>query len=61
MKNIEISEDAKDLISRLLLPNPAERLGSGYRAELSFRALKEHPFFCGLDIDKIFSREPPSF
>lgn len=49
------------MVSRLLVTNPLERLGSGYREDLSFKALKEHPFFDGLDIDNIFSLQPPHF
>ncbi|CAD8063553.1 unnamed protein product [Paramecium sonneborni] len=44
-----MSEDARDLIKRLLIRDPAQRLGSKNDAE----DLKQHPFFKDINWDKI--------
>ena len=44
-KNIEISEEAKDLIKKLLIKKQDLRLGS----EGGFQTIKNHPFFKGFD------------
>ena len=47
-----VDRDALDLIQRLLVKNPEERLGWGGQ----FNGLKKHPFFSGIDfsnLDKI--------
>ena len=44
-KNIETSEEAKDLIKKLLIKNQDLRLGS----EGGFQTIKNHPFFKGFD------------
>ena len=36
-------------------------MGSCSREELSFKALKSHPFFKDIDVDSIFSSVPPDF
>lgn len=54
-----ITESAIDLIKKLLVKTPEERLGSGTNEELSFKQLKAHPYFKGLDIDNIFSLPVP--
>jgi len=59
MKNEEITEDAIDLIKKLLIKNPDDRLGSGTREELTYAKLKAHPYFKGLDVDNIFSMSVP--
>jgi hypothetical protein len=38
---------------------PEERLGSGMTEELSYAKLKAHPYFKGLDVDKVFSMPVP--
>ncbi len=46
----DIPEEAKDLISRLLVKNPKLRLGNGPEgSDIDFKALKRHPFFKDLD------------
>ncbi|OQR95477.1 3-phosphoinositide-dependent protein kinase, partial [Thraustotheca clavata] len=49
-----LSQEAKDIIVKLLKPNPAERLGAD-----SFQALKDHPFFMGIDFDRHMQTSPP--
>lgn len=41
-----IAQNAKDLLSRLLVVNPKLRLGSG---DSDASEIKEHPFFVGTD------------
>ncbi|KAI9227783.1 MAG: phosphoinositide-dependent protein kinase 1 3-{5--1h pyrrol-3-Yl}-N-(2-piperidin-1-Yl-ethyl)-benzamide complex, partial [Piptocephalis tieghemiana] len=50
-------EDAKDLVSSLLTLHPEARLGS--QAKGGVRAIKEHPFFQGIDWDHIWKISPP--
>lgn len=50
--------DAKDLIQRLLVLDPKERLGSSETGGVE--ALKEHPFFANVDWENIWqSKAPP--
>lgn len=58
-KNQDISEEAIDLIKKLLKKNPDERLGSGKTPELTYLKLKEHPFFKGFNVDKVFELSIP--
>ncbi|KAG6902951.1 hypothetical protein C0995_009343 [Termitomyces sp. Mi166 len=46
--------DAADLVRRLLLVEPADRLGAGNTADL-----KKHPFFNDIDWDKIWEEPHP--
>ncbi|KAI3916593.1 hypothetical protein MKW98_026335 [Papaver atlanticum] len=50
------SEEAKDLIDKLLHTDPSQRLGAGPQG---YVALKIHPFFSGVDWDNIRSQTPP--
>ncbi|GAB4821386.1 hypothetical protein N2152v2_008432 [Parachlorella kessleri] len=52
----QVSEEARDLILRLLVPEPSQRLGSQDLAEL-----RAHPFFAGVDWDNLRSQPAPSF
>jgi serine/threonine protein kinase len=46
----DLPEEAKDLITRLLVKNPKERLGNGPEGSATdFKALKSHPFFKDLE------------
>jgi len=50
-----ISKDAADLIKKLLEPDPKKRIGTeGGAAEV-----KKHPFFNGVNFDKIKVMDPP--
>lgn len=49
------SDETKDLISKLLVKDPLQRLGAGdLGSSNDFNSLKSHPFFHGLDFEKIF-------
>ena len=43
-----VPEDAKDLISKLLVIDPSKRLGSG-EWDKGYPSIKNHPFFSGID------------
>ena len=51
--NIIISEDAKDVIKRLLSKKPAERLGSAKDVE----EVMNHPFFKPIEVEKLLKKE----
>ena len=48
-KRIALSEDAKDIIKKLLEKNPKKRLGS----QKGIEEIKSHPFFSNIDFDLI--------
>ncbi|ETV86664.1 AGC/AKT protein kinase [Aphanomyces astaci] len=48
------SEDAKDLLTKLLLKDPAKRLGSGPSGA---QEIMDHPFFASIDWDKLLRKE----
>ncbi|KRX10058.1 Protein kinase-like domain [Pseudocohnilembus persalinus] len=50
-----ISDQAKDLIIKLLNRNPKKRLGYATDGE----EIKKHPFFDGLDWDKVYNKQYP--
>uniref|UniRef100_K3WA35 non-specific serine/threonine protein kinase n=1 Tax=Globisporangium ultimum (strain ATCC 200006 / CBS 805.95 / DAOM BR144) TaxID=431595 RepID=K3WA35_GLOUD len=51
---------ARDLIDRILLQEPKERLGAGTDEEGNgYSALKSHPFFDGIDWANLGSTQPP--
>ena len=52
-KKIQVSDSAKDLLSKLLIKNQDDRLGS----KKGFDEIKEHPFFKGFDFDKLLKKE----
>ena len=56
-KRISLSEDAKDIIKKLLDKNPQKRLGS----QKGLEEIKNHPFFQGIDFDLILQKKvkPP--
>jgi serine/threonine protein kinase len=45
-----MSDSAKDILSKLLVRDPKDRLGSGDRDAAE---LKEHPFFVGIDWEEL--------
>jgi serum/glucocorticoid-regulated kinase 2 len=52
-RNIPISSDCHDLITRLLDKNPSNRLGS----KRGFNEIKSHSFFSSMNIEAIFNRK----
>ena len=50
---VSISDDAKDLITKLLDKNPSKRFGKNS----GFKEIKEHPFFKGIDFDEILNKK----
>jgi len=49
-----VPSDVCDLIQRLLVQNPTNRLGSNR----NFKALKSHPFFKGINFDSLHTQVP---
>ncbi|KAK3813799.1 MAG: kinase-like domain-containing protein, partial [Linnemannia elongata] len=56
-----ISTNAQDLIQRFLDKNPKTRLGSGPSGAEAVAQIKAHPFFKGIDFDRLKTRDvtPP--
>lgn len=56
-----ISQNAQDLIQKLLDKNPKTRLGSGHNGAEAVAAIKAHPFFHGIDFVRLATRDvtPP--
>ena len=52
-KRIQLSENAKDLIKKLLIKKQDKRLG----AEKGFEEIKSHPFFQGFDFDALLAKK----
>ena len=55
-KRISLSEDAKDVIRKLLEKNPKKRLGS----QSGIEEIKKHPFFASIDFDLIVEKKIPA-
>ena len=53
---VSMSDEAKNIIVHLLNRNPSRRLGAGADGA---NEIKRHPFFKGLDFDKVARREIP--
>lgn len=53
-----LSDNAKDLLSKLLVKDPEERLGAG---ESDSQEIKDHPWFANISWDDIYnkSQKPP--
>lgn len=49
-----ISKDAQDLIAQLLIKDPSNRIGNRARGVAE---IKQHPFFAGMDWDKLHDRK----
>ena len=59
--NVNITEEAKDLISKILVKEPSKRLGAGEKGtEYDINHLKAHPFFKGIDWDNLHNMTPPN-
>ena len=55
-----MSLQVRDLVESLLRIEPSERLGSGDMAEHgAYLAIKQHPFFRGLQFDQLHQTSPP--
>lgn len=57
--NDNITEEAKDLIRKLLVKIPEKRLGSNEGEGLMFSDLKAHPFFNNINFQTLFTQEVP--
>lgn len=56
----DVPEPAKDIIRKLLVLNPLERLGGGHSGSGNeLDKLRAHPFFTGIDFSSIITQEPP--
>ncbi|TYZ69160.1 hypothetical protein PybrP1_004269 [[Pythium] brassicae (nom. inval.)] len=53
-----VPEDARDLIRRLLVQEPSERIGAS-QDEAGYAELKNHPFFDGVDWDALETQVAP--
>ena len=59
--NVQIPEEAKDLISKILVKDPNKRLGAGEKgSEYDITHLKNHPYFKGIDWDNLHNLTPPN-
>jgi serine/threonine protein kinase len=59
--NVKIPEEAKDLIKKILVKDPATRLGAGETgSEYDIAHLKNHPFFKGINWDNLHNLTPPN-
>ena len=58
---VNIPEEAKDLIIKILVKDPLKRLGAGEPGtEYDINHLKSHPFFNGIDWDNLPNMSPPN-
>ena len=55
-KNINIPEEAKDLIQKILIKDPTKRIGYGSK---DYKEIKDHPFFKGINFDNLFEEPIP--
>ena len=54
--NINIPEEAKDLISKIFIKDPSKRIGYN---SYDYTEIKNHPFFKGINFDNIKNEQPP--
>ena len=60
-QNVAISENAKDLIKKILVKDPSKRLGAGEpNTDLDLEHLKKHPFFKGIKWKNIINQNVPN-
>ena len=60
-EKIKISEEAKDLITKILVKEPTKRLGAGEPgSEYDISHLKSHPFFKGINWKDLHNLTPPN-
>ena len=59
---VDVDRQAADLIGKLLVAEPEDRLGCGPEGhEAGFAAIKAHPFFAGVDWANLRAAEAPKF
>ena len=59
--NVNIPEEAKDLITKILVKDPNKRLGAGETGtEYDIKHLKQHPYFKGIIWDNLHNIIPPN-
>ena len=59
--NIKIPNEAKDLITKILVKDPSKRLGAGeLGTEYDIAHLKNHPYFKGIDWNNLHNITPPN-
>jgi len=57
---IDIPDEAKDFINKLLVEDPMKRLGVGEKgSEFDFEALKSHEFFKDISFEDLYFTNPP--
>ena len=54
--NTEIPDDAKDLISKILVKDPTKRIGYN---SADYSEIKNHPFFNGIKFEELELEDPP--
>ena len=54
--NTDIPDDAKDLMSKILIKDPQKRIG--YNSK-DYSEIKNHPFFKRINFDELESQSPP--
>ena len=60
-ENISISENAKDLIKKILVKEPEKRLGAGEpNTDFDIEHLKKHPFFKGIKWKNVINHNVPN-
>ena len=58
---VNLPEEAKNLISKILVKDPNKRLGAGEPgSEYDISHLKAHPFFKGIDWNNLYKISPPN-
>jgi len=67
IKNVQVNypnymdPEIKDLIQKLLIKDPKQRLGAGPKGSTNdYQALKSHPFLKGVNFAKLHIQKPPS-
>lgn len=59
--NVKIPEEAKDVITKILVKEPNKRLGAGEPgSEYDIKHLKSHPYFKGIDWNNLHNITPPN-
>ncbi|KAG5668035.1 hypothetical protein PVAND_015992 [Polypedilum vanderplanki] len=59
--NDDFNTEGKDLIEKLLLLKPEQRLGAKDPKDLLYVSIRTHPFFIGIEFENLFNSTPPPF